>query len=383
MSAPSASTSTRASMERKRLCALVTVACRPAGLKSSWPRSYRVDRELGRRAPRPQAPGHGAGAGRGRSAPGFWGCAAGGLPDHRCLIAVRTRWATCSRSCLSPPMVSGTGCLTMSIVMAQFTASPLSAVRCSAFKVPGATYGRRSCRSRNRLPAGSTPGPAGSDPVRASKNFGCESHGHIRLRRRPCSYKAIGCAPPSTGRSTAMATKKAAAGAGKVAKAGKKASKGASHKVAKTTKKAAKKMVAQAPSPEKERSTAVGRRRHLRRGCDRHRRLAGVGPGGRRAHPRHRHAGRQHRQQPAGRPSWAGPADGPPPAREDHALRSRAHPRAGRARPGRRRPRPVPAHRVPRRVHLRPGAHRHHARDAGVRAVLDRRRITGLDGHRP
>jgi len=48
-----------------------------------------------------------------------------------------------------------------------------------------------------------------------------------------------------------MATKKAAAGAGKVAK---KSAKEASHKAAKAAKKAAKKMVAQAPSPEKERS---------------------------------------------------------------------------------------------------------------------------------
>ncbi|MGI8809037.1 MAG: catalase [Acidimicrobiales bacterium] len=51
-----------------------------------------------------------------------------------------------------------------------------------------------------------------------------------------------------------MATKKTAAGASNVAKVAKKATKDASHKVAKATKKAAKKMVAQAPSPEKERS---------------------------------------------------------------------------------------------------------------------------------
>ena len=52
-----------------------------------------------------------------------------------------------------------------------------------------------------------------------------------------------------------MPTKKAA-GANKVTKAAKQATKAASHTVAKTTKKAAKKVAAAAPSPEKERSMA-------------------------------------------------------------------------------------------------------------------------------
>ena len=49
--------------------------------------------------------------------------------------------------------------------------------------------------------------------------------------------------------------------------------------------------------------------------------------------------GARHRPHPQGRRTRADAARGLPPPREDHALRPRAHPRAGGARPRRRRPR--------------------------------------------
>ena len=57
----------------------------------------------------------------------------------------------------------------------------------------------------------------------------------------------------------------------------------------------------------------------------------------------------RHRPLAEGRPARPDPAAGPPPAREDHALRPRAHPRAGRPRPRRRRARRLPVLRHGRR----------------------------------
>ncbi len=68
--------------------------------------------------------------------------------------------------------------------------------------------------------------------------------------------------------------------------------------------------------------------------------------------PHHR-AGRpppRHRPLAEGRRARADAAAGPPPAREDHPLRPRAHPRAGGARPRRRRARRVPSATAPPRT---------------------------------
>ena len=63
------------------------------------------------------------------------------------------------------------------------------------------------------------------------------------------------------------------------------------------------------------------------------------GAAGRLPHHVHRRTAARHGPLTARRAARADPAAGPPPAREDHPLRPRAHPRAGRARARRRRPR--------------------------------------------
>ena len=103
-------------------------------------------------------------------------------------------------------------------------------------------------------------------------------------------------------------------------------------------------------------------------------------PAGRLPHHVHRGAAARHRPLAAGRLAGPDPAAGPPPAREDHPLRPRAHPRAGGARPRRRRAR----HLRGLRQRLRPdlgGVPRQGRRDTGVRALLDRRGFARLGRH--
>ena len=75
-------------------------------------------------------------------------------------------------------------------------------------------------------------------------------------------------------------------------------------------------------------------------------------------------------------------ARGLPPAREDHALRPRAHPRARRARARRRRPRLLPGLRVAGRATRGPTFLQDPAvKTPGLRALLDRRRLARLGRH--
>ena len=76
-------------------------------------------------------------------------------------------------------------------------------------------------------------------------------------------------------------------------------------------------------------------------------------------------------------------AAGPPPAREDHPLRPRAHPRAGGARPRRRRARRLRRLRQRRRRSAAAGFLGEGVRDAGLRPVLDRARLARLGRHGP
>ena len=88
------------------------------------------------------------------------------------------------------------------------------------------------------------------------------------------------------------------------------------------------------------------------------------------------------RQRPLAQGRRARPdaAAGPPPAGEDHPLRPRADPGARRPRPRRRRPRHL--HRLRQRAVGHQGrVPGQGGRDAGVRAVLDRARLTRLGGH--
>ena len=90
------------------------------------------------------------------------------------------------------------------------------------------------------------------------------------------------------------------------------------------------------------------------------------------------------RRQPelaARAPARPDAARGLHPAREDHALRPRAHPRAHRARARLRRARLLRADRLARGVHDRQGADRGGRADAGVRALLHRRRRRRLGRH--
>ncbi len=95
----------------------------------------------------------------------------------------------------------------------------------------------------------------------------------------------------------------------------------------------------------------------------------------------HGHSAARHRPLPQGRCARPDAAAGPPPAREDHALRPRADPRARGARPRRRRARHLRRLRHRRRGEPGrvPGRGR---RDAGLRALLDRSRFARLRRHR-
>ena len=87
--------------------------------------------------------------------------------------------------------------------------------------------------------------------------------------------------------------------------------------------------------PGKGAVAAASRGEHRRRGCPRRGGLADLGPGGRRPDHGDRHGRGRHGQQPPGRATGAGAPAGPSPAREDHALRPRAHPPARRSMPSR------------------------------------------------
>ncbi len=72
----------------------------------------------------------------------------------------------------------------------------------------------------------------------------------------------------------------------------------------------------------------------------------------------------------------------PPPAGEDHPLRPRADPRAGRARPGRGRPRRLPESTAPPPRSPGPPSWPRTCETPGVRAVLHRARVARVGGHR-
>ena len=93
-------------------------------------------------------------------------------------------------------------------------------------------------------------------------------------------------------------------------------------------------------------------------------------------------ASARHRPLAEGRRARADAAAGPPPAREDHALRPRADPRARRARARCRRPRDVRRLRHRRRACARAGVPGRGRGDAGLRALLHRARLARLGRHR-
>ena len=98
--------------------------------------------------------------------------------------------------------------------------------------------------------------------------------------------------------------------------------------------------------------------------------------------PHHRAGRPAARQRPLtqGRRARPHPAAGPPPPGEDHPLRPRADPGAGRPRAGRRRPRHL--HRLRQRAVGHEGrVPGQGLRDTGVRAVLDRAGVTRVGGH--
>ena len=207
---------------------------------------------------------------------------------------------------------------------------PLTGDRCSS-PPPGEARGPsctgspseepRKPRSsvRSPLPSAAT-APSGSP----SRKSGGRLSADTRSRRRTPvsgSREGVGAGPVRvSGRSRGlrnMATKKAA---GKAAKPTKKSAKAAAETVARSAKKPAQKVaavekavakrgatpVAARVAPEKERAQpVVGSTSGVPardEGGD-----ADVGAGGRRAHHGHRHAGRRHRQHPAGRARAARP----------------------------------------------------------------------------
>ena len=107
-----------------------------------------------------------------------------------------------------------------------------------------------------------------------------------------------------------------------------------------------------------------------------------VDASGQRAHDQ---SGRPRRRQPEfaqGRAARPGAARRLHPAREDHALRSRAHSRAHRPRARLGRARLLRVLRAADEVHARLDLRRGRQADAGVRALLDRGRRARLDRHR-
>ena len=92
-------------------------------------------------------------------------------------------------------------------------------------------------------------------------------------------------------------------------------------------------------------------------------------------------AGRRQPELAQGRPARADAARGLHPPREDHALRSRAHPRADRPRARLGGARLLRVLRVARASHARVAVRRGGQADAGVRPLLDRARRARLDRH--
>ena len=114
-------------------------------------------------------------------------------------------------------------------------------------------------------------------------------------------------------------------------------------------------------------------------------RRTGREPGPVRCLPDHvdRRTPARHRPLAQGRSARSDPAGGLPPPREDHPLRPRAHPGAGRARARRGRARHLPRLRHGRAAVTRAGFLQRGRRDAGVRAVLHRARLARVGRHRP
>ena len=107
-----------------------------------------------------------------------------------------------------------------------------------------------------------------------------------------------------------------------------------------------------------------------------------VDSSGQRAHDQPGRAGRRQPELAEGRPARADAARRLHPAREDHALRPRAHSRAHRARARLGRARLLRVLRAAHRPHARRAVRRSRQAHAGVRALLDRGRRARLDRHR-